>query len=89
LQAAASNRPNTAVVPSAAGRIRSWRWNSRSNVDSDGDQPAEVFKIRATCAAVRSGFSRFNATASSSTVVSIRAPGCRVEGARASNPPAR
>ena len=54
-----------------------------------GDQPAEVFKIRAICAAVRSGFSRFNATANSSTVVSIRAPGCRVDGARASNPPAR
>jgi hypothetical protein len=48
-----------------------------------------VRRIRATWAAVRSGFSRFNATANSSTVVSMRLPGWRIEGASASNPPAR
>ena len=51
--------------------------------------PAEARRIRTTCAAVRSGFSRFNAAASSSTVVSMRLPGWRVDGASASNPPAR
>ena len=68
LRCAASNRPNTAGPPSAAGPISSRRWNSRSSVDSDGAQPAEARRIRGTCAAVRSGFSRFNAAASSSTV---------------------
>ena len=60
-----------------------------SSDDSDGAQPPEARRIRATCAAVRSGFSRLSATASSSTCVSILAPGCRVDGTSASNPPAR
>ena len=58
-------------------------------MDSDGDQPPEALRIRATCAAVRSGFSRFNAIASSNTVASMRVPGWRIEGANASNPPVR
>ena len=89
LGAPASNRPNTTGSSPAAGPISSRRWNSRSNVDSDGDQPEEARRIRTTWAAVRSGFSRFNATASSSTVVSMRLPGWRIDGASASNPPSR
>jgi len=87
--AAASNRPNTPGWSPAAGPIRSRRWNSRSSVDSDGAQPPEARRIRTTCAAVRSGFSCLSAAASSSTVVSMRLPGWRVDGASASSPPVR
>ena len=89
VRAAASNRPNTAGWSPAAGPIRSRRWNSRSSVDSEGDQPPEARRIRTTCAAVRSGFSCLSAAASSSTVVSMRLPGWRVDGASASSPPVR
>ncbi len=44
---------------------------------------------RATCAAVRSGFSFFSAAASSSTLASVRGSTRRGEGHSASNPPAR
>jgi len=87
--AAASNRPNTTGSPPAAGPISSRRWNRRSSVDSDGAQPEDARRIRTICAAVRCGFSRLSATARSSTGVSMRLPGCRIDGANASNPPAR
>ena len=45
-------------------------------------------KIRATCAAVRAGFSRFSPAASSSTAASVRGVTCRAGGASAANPPA-
>ena len=44
---------------------------------------------RATCAAVRSGFSFFKADASSSTAASVRGSTWRGEGHSAGNPPAR
>ena len=46
-------------------------------------------RIRATCAAVRAGFSRFSPAASSSTAASVRGVTCRAGGASAANPPAR
>ena len=42
-----------------------------------------------TCAAVRAGFSRFSAAASSSICGAVRGVTCRGGGASASNPPAR
>jgi hypothetical protein len=69
--------------------ISSRRWKCRNRVDSDGAHPVEARRIRITWAAVRPGFSRFNAAASSNTCASIRVPACRIDGDNASNPPAR
>jgi hypothetical protein len=44
--------------------------------------------MRRTCAAVRSCFSRFSASASASTSAGVRGAGCRGDGTSASNPPA-
>ena len=85
----ASNRPKTCCCPgSAGGWFSSSRVNSRCSVRSDGAHPV-ARKIRCTCAAVRSGFSRFSAAASSSTSPGVRALACRGEGTSASNPPPR
>jgi hypothetical protein len=62
---------------------------SQRSVDSLGAQPPLARRMGATCAAVRAGFSRFSATASSSTLGSMRQPGVRGEGSSASNPPRR
>jgi len=51
--------------------------------------PVEARRIRITWAAVRPGFSRFNAAARSNTCPSIRVPACRIDGDNALNPPAR
>ena len=40
-------------------------------------------------AAVRAGFSRLSAAATSSTAAGVRGADCRAQGTRASNPPAR
>jgi len=85
----ASNRPNTPGTPASGAPGSSRRRNKRSSVDSEGENPAEAFRIRATCAAVRAGFSLFSAAATSRTTASVRGPGARSEGTRASNPPAR
>jgi hypothetical protein len=44
--------------------------------------------MRATCAAVRAGFSRFSAAASSSTSAGVRGPTRAGAGTSAANPPA-
>jgi hypothetical protein len=86
----ASNRPDTCCCPgSAGGRFSSSRVNSRCSVRSEGAQPDWARRIRWTCAAVRSGFSRFSAAASSSTSPGVRGLACRGAGTSASNPPAR
>ena len=51
--------------------------------------PSRAARTRCTCAAVRSGFSFFSATASSSTPALVRGATFRVPGTRASKPPAR
>ena len=57
---------------------------------TDEDQPHDARKIRATCAAVRSGFSRFSPAASSSTCASVRGITWQAAGgASAANPPDR
>ena len=56
---------------------------------TDGDQPQLARRIRITCAAVRTGFSRFSPAASSSTAASVRGVTCLAGGASAANPPAR
>jgi hypothetical protein len=45
--------------------------------------------MRATWAAVRAGFSRFNAAANSNVAASVRGDNARVEGISSTNPPAR
>jgi hypothetical protein len=86
----ASNRPNTrGPSPPSAGRFSSSRPNSRCSVRSDGAQPEAERKIRCTCAAVRSGFSRFSAAARSSTSPGVLGLACRGAGTSASNPPSR
>ncbi len=87
--AAASNRPNAfGGVPS--GRVfSSSRSKCRCRVRAEGAHPCSASMIRAICAAVRAGCSRFNRAASSNTCVSVRAWTCRSAGTSASNPPAR
>ena len=86
LGASASNRPCT--TPRGPAAI-SARTKCRCRVRSDGAQPRRAAMTRATCAAVRCGFSLFSAAASSSTAASVRGATCRGEGHSASNPPAR
>ena len=86
---AAPNRPDTGggLPP---GRVRSSRrakWRCRAR--SGGDHPALVRRIRASCAAVRAGFSRFSAAARCSTSAGVRGVTWRDGGASASNPPDR
>ena len=84
-----SNLPNARCSScSRGGALSSRRPNSRCSVRSDGAQPAVSCKIRRTCAAVRSGFSRFSASASASTSSGVRGWHCRGDGTSASNPPA-
>ena len=54
-----------------------------------GDQPPLTRSTRMTWAAVRAGFSRFSAAASSSTSAGVRKVTWRAGGASASNPPDR
>ena len=56
---------------------------------SSGAHPDCTFKIRRTCAAVRAGFSRLSASATSSTSADVRGAHWRGLGTSASNPPAR
>ena len=86
---AASNRPN-AGGGAPSGRVRSSRRTKwRCRVRSAGDHPPLVRKIRATCAAVRAGFSRFSAAARARTSAGVRRVTWRAGGISASNPPAR
>ena len=70
----ASNRPNAfGGLPS--GRVFSSRrakWRCR--VRAEGAHPRSASMIRAICAAVRAGCSRFSRAASSSTAASVRGP---------------
>ena len=86
LGASASNRPCT--TPPRGVAISS-RTKCRCRVRSDGAHPPWAAMTRATCAAVRSGFSFFKADASSSTLASVRGSTWRGDGHSASNPPAR
>jgi hypothetical protein len=84
----ASNRPNATACPD--GRmfkptLTKWRWIVRSA----GPDPSRSRMIRTICAAVRSGASRFNATANSSTAAGVRGTPSRAAGTSASNPPSR
>ena len=57
---------------------------------TDGDQPQCARRTRSTCAAVRPGFSRFSAAASSSTSASVRGidlPGWRDQRVEPAGPP--
>ena len=89
--ASASNRPKTsgAAAPVPARRVSSIRTKCRWMVRAEGTCPAasRAVRIRVTCAAVRSGFSFFSATASSSTPAPVRGATCRPPGTRASKPP--
>jgi hypothetical protein len=58
-------------------------------VRSSGAQPSCAARIRRTCAADRSGFSFFNAAASSSTSPGVRGADCLGLGTSASNPSRR
>jgi hypothetical protein len=89
LHRAASNRPNAGGgLPS--GRVSSSsRAKWRCKVRSEGDQPPLARRTRATCAAVRAGFSRFSAAARASTSAGVRGVTWRHGGASASNPPDR
>ena len=87
--AGASNRPNAAGGRPPGRVLSSSRPKCRSSVRTDGDQPHDFRRIRSTCAAVRSGFSRFSPAASSSTSGSVRSVTCRAGGASAANPPDR
>lgn len=85
---AASNRPNTGWVGWPAvisGCSAKWRCKVRS----PGAQPIWARRIRRTCAAVRSGFSRLSAIAVSMTSTGNRGLDWRGLGTSASNPPAR
>ena len=84
-----SNRPKTAGARPSGRVVSSSRSKCRCSVRTDGDQPHVVRMIRITCAAVRSGFSRFSPAASSSTAASVRSMTCRAGGASAANPPDR
>ena len=84
----ASNRPNT-CGSAPASRPSSSRSNSRCKVRSEGAHPEVARRIRCTWVAVRSGFSRFSAAASSSTSAGVRGVTCRGCGTSASNPPSR
>ena len=87
--ASASNRPN-ACGASPPGRVASSRRTKcRCRVRSSGDHPEWARRIAATCTAVRSGTSRFNATARSSTSAGVRGDTFGGVGTRASNPPRR
>src|SRR6266542_3967694 len=85
---AASNRPNTDTGPSP-GRCRPCSAKWRCNVRSPGAQPSWVRRIRRTWVAVRSGFSRFSATANSMISAGSLELDCRGLGTNASNPPRR
>ena len=84
LKPAEHRAPSPAVAP-----VSPSRWKCRCRVRSSGAQPSWVRKIRRIAAAVRSGFSRRNATASSSTSPGVRGVHWRGLGTSASNPPAR
>ena len=62
----------SAVVARPARVVSSSRTKLRCSVRSSGDQPECARRIAAICAAVRSGTSFFNATASSSTSAGVR-----------------
>ena len=86
-------RPRTGRTPPGPTRavapVRPSRWKLRCRVRSSGAQPSWVRRIRRIAAAVRSGFSRRSATASSSTSAGVRGVHWRGLGTSASNPPAR
>jgi hypothetical protein len=63
------------------------KWRCR--VRSEGDHPLLARRTRATCAAVRAGFSRFSAAARPSTSAGVRGVTWRDDGASESNPPDR
>lgn len=85
----ASNRPNTAGADPVVAPVSPSRWKLRCRVRSSGAQPNWVCRIRRIAAAVRCGFSRRSATASSSTSAGVRGVHWRGLGTSASNPPAR
>jgi hypothetical protein len=96
LHRSASNRPNTAAAgapsrpsspPRPCCRARRSKWRCR--VRSEGAHPDWARRIRATWAAVRAGFSRFNAVATSSTSAGVRGVTRAGRGTSASNPPPR
>ncbi len=89
--APASNRPKTSGAAAPDGPVSSIRTKCRWMVRTEGTCPApsRAARIRCTCAAVRSGFSFFSATASSSTPALVRGCTPRLPGTRASKPPAR
>ena len=84
-----SNLPNTTGGEPSGRVTSSSRPKCRCSVRTDGDQPHAFRKIRATCAAVRAGFSRFSPAATSSTSASVRSMTCRAGGTSAENPPSR
>jgi hypothetical protein len=87
--AGASNLPYACGGRPSGRVVSSSRAKCRVSVRADGDQPWWARKIRMTCAAVRAGFSRFSAAASSRISASVRGITWRGGGASASNPPAR
>ncbi len=87
--ASASNRPK-ARGGNPFGRVdSSRRTKCRCSVRSSGDQPEWARRIAATCTAVRSGTSFFNATANSSTSAGVRGDTFGGVGTKASKPPRR
>ncbi len=89
LRASAWNRPNAFGAIPWGRVVSSNRAKWRCNVRADGHGPPWVDRICAMCAAVRAGFSRFNAAASSRTSVGVLGTAPRGEGTSASNPPVR
>jgi hypothetical protein len=86
----ASNRPKVAGgAPSGRHRVSPQAAKCRCSVRGDGAQPACAANTTATCAAVRPGASRFNATASSSTSAGVCGASRRGAGTAAANPPVR
>ena len=71
--------------------ITGYRWTGDAlhGPQLGGRNPELARRIRCTCAAVRSGFSRFNLAASSNTALSVRGSLTRGAGSNSSNPPAR
>ena len=89
LGACASNRPNTRGGFPSGRVVSSRRAKWRCNVRADGVSVPWAARIAATWAAVRAGFSRFNATANSRVWAQVRGFAPRGGGTSAWNPPAR
>ena len=89
LVTSASNRPNVSGGEPLDRMFNPRSMNSRWIVRRDGDQPRSASMMRTTCAAVRAGRSRFNATARSMKDWGIFDSALRDSGTNAANPPAR